>query len=46
MYICTNKAEVDAAFEAARPRAVEAVFREVYPDATIDAQGRAHAPRS
>ena len=44
MYTCTNKEEVDAAFNAARPRAVEEVWAEYAPECTVDANGRGHAP--
>ena len=44
MYIVTDIDAIAAAFDSAAPRSVEAIHREAYPDATIDAQGRAHAP--
>jgi hypothetical protein len=44
MLIVTNIAAVDAAFAAKTPRPIEEAIREVYPDCTIDRQGRAHAP--
>ncbi|QNN99836.1 hypothetical protein P67b_00077 [Ruegeria phage Tedan] len=44
MYLSTNIQEVQAAFDGAAPRPVEEIWREAYPDATIDSWGRAHAP--
>lgn len=44
MFVITNAAEIEAAFEGAAPRRVEDIILEIYPDATIDCQGRAHAP--
>lgn len=44
MLIVTDKAAVDAAHEAARPRPYREVMLEIYPDATEDRNGRFHAP--
>lgn len=44
MYLCTDINAISAALEGAAPRNVEEVMLEHYPDATIDAMGRAHAP--
>lgn len=44
MYTCTDRAKVDTIFVAKTPRAVVEVMREAYPDATLDTQGRYHAP--
>lgn len=42
--LVTNKALVDAAFDAACPRPIRDIMLETYPDATEDANGRFHAP--
>lgn len=44
MLIVTNITAVDAAFKSATPRPIIDVIRDIYPDATIDRDGRAHAP--
>ena len=44
MYIITDLAPIQKAFDGAAPRRVEDVMRERYPDAKIDSNGRAHAP--
>jgi hypothetical protein len=44
MLVCTDRAAVDAIFAAKCPRDVEGIMRDVYPDATQDANGRFHAP--
>ena len=43
-YRITDKAAVDAAFEAAAPRSVREVVLERYPEAVEDSNGRFHAP--
>jgi hypothetical protein len=44
MYLIRDLAPIQNAFDGAAPRKVEEVMRERYPDATIDCNGRAHAP--
>ena len=44
MYIITDLAPIQQAFDGATPRSVEEIMRERYPAATIDRNGRAHAP--
>jgi len=44
MLIVTNIAAVNDAFAAKTPRPMRDVILEIYPDATIDSNGRAHAP--
>ena len=44
MYLITDLAPIQIAFDGAAPRRVEEMMRERYPDATIDCDGRAHAP--
>lgn len=44
MMIVTNIAAVNEAFFAKTPRPIREVMREIYPDATEDANGRFHAP--
>lgn len=44
MLVCTDRAAADAAFAAKAPRPWREVVLEVYPEATVDANGRAHAP--
>lgn len=44
MLIVTNLNAVNDAYEAKAPRPWKDVVHDVYPDATIDVNGRAHAP--
>lgn len=44
MYHITDLNAITDAMESAAPRPVEEVLREQYPEATVDYQGRAHAP--
>lgn len=44
MYYVSDAAAIVLAADAKAPRSVEEVMRETYPDATIDGNGRAHAP--
>lgn len=44
MYFATDITEIVAAMEAKAPRPMREIFLEVYPDCTIDRNGRAHAP--
>lgn len=44
MFIFTNRSAVDAVYNNKAPRDVSDIMREAYPDATIDCEGRFHAP--
>ncbi len=44
MFICTDKAKIDAIYSAKSPRPMRDVILETYPEATIDCNNRAHAP--
>lgn len=44
MYICTDRDAVDSIYAAKTPRPIMEAMRETYPDATMDADGRFHAP--
>ena len=44
MYICTNFDVASAIYAANAPRDVMDIMRETYPDATMDDNGRLHAP--
>lgn len=44
MYLITDTAAISAAFDGAAPRQVSELIREMYPEAIIDKNDRAHAP--